>query len=100
MRILLGLVLLCLSVGFCSEAVAQNWGGGVDDDNLHYGFTFQYISSELKILKKADWLFLEHPQTVSLLNMLKLKITLILRQPKLTLNSKAVQTGRTRCLLA
>jgi len=34
---------------------AQNWGGGVDDDNLHYGFTFQYISSEFKILKKSNW---------------------------------------------
>jgi hypothetical protein len=36
-------------------ANAQNWGGGVDDDNLHFGFTFQYISSEFKFLKKSDW---------------------------------------------
>ena len=36
-------------------ARAQNWGGGVDDTDLHFGFTFQYISSEYKILKKADW---------------------------------------------
>lgn len=34
---------------------AQNWGGGVDDDNLHFGFTFQYLSSEFKILKKSSW---------------------------------------------
>src|SRR4051794_36418041 len=34
---------------------AQNWGGGVDDDNLHFGFTFQYLSSEFKFLKKSDW---------------------------------------------
>lgn len=34
---------------------AQNWGGGVDDDDLHFGFTFQYISSEFKFLKKSDW---------------------------------------------
>lgn len=34
---------------------AQNWGGGVDDTDLHFGFTFQYISSEYKVLKKADW---------------------------------------------
>jgi len=36
-------------------ASAQNWGGGVDDEPLHFGFTFQYISSEFKILKKANW---------------------------------------------
>lgn len=36
-------------------ANAQNWGGGVDDDNLHFGFTFQYVSSEFKFLKKRDW---------------------------------------------
>lgn len=34
---------------------AQNWGGGVDDNELHFGFTFQYVSSEFKILKKPDW---------------------------------------------
>lgn len=36
-------------------ATAQNWGGGVDDDNIHFGFTFQYLSSEFKFLKKFDW---------------------------------------------
>ncbi|TCD04050.1 PorT family protein [Pedobacter psychroterrae] len=39
----------------CSAGRAQNWGGGVDDDDLHYGFTFQYVLSEFKILKKATW---------------------------------------------
>lgn len=34
---------------------AQNWGGGVDDEDLHFGFSFQYISAEYKILKKANW---------------------------------------------
>ncbi|MNY10646.1 hypothetical protein D3C86_1436340 [compost metagenome] len=47
------LLLGCL-LAVCS-AKAQNWGGGVDDDNLHFGFTFQYIASEFKILKKPDW---------------------------------------------
>jgi hypothetical protein len=37
------------------SASAQNWGGGVDDDELHFGFTFQYITSEYKILKKKYW---------------------------------------------
>jgi len=38
-----------------SAVSAQNWGGGVDSETLHFGFTFQYISSEYKILKKQDW---------------------------------------------
>ncbi|WP_026898609.1 type IX secretion/gliding motility protein PorT/SprT [Daejeonella oryzae] len=33
----------------------NSWGGGVDDDPFHFGFTFQYISSEYKIVKKPDW---------------------------------------------
>ncbi|RZJ86874.1 MAG: PorT family protein [Chryseobacterium sp.] len=37
-------------------AKAQNWGGGVDESDIHFGFTFQYISSEYKILKKRDWM--------------------------------------------
>lgn len=53
------LIVLCLLI---SKVVsAQNWGGGVDDDNLHFGFTFQYVSSEFKILKKADWLAFNDP---------------------------------------
>ncbi|RZL32957.1 MAG: PorT family protein [Pedobacter sp.] len=36
-------------------AFAQNWGGGVDDEDLHFGFSFQYISAEYKILKKNNW---------------------------------------------
>jgi hypothetical protein len=34
---------------------AQNWGGGVDDDKLNWGFSFQYIVSEYKLTKKSDW---------------------------------------------
>ena len=33
----------------------QNWGGGVDDEPFHFGFTFQFVSSEYKVLKKAEW---------------------------------------------
>ncbi|PYF72532.1 type IX secretion/gliding motility protein PorT/SprT [Pedobacter nutrimenti] len=36
-------------------AKAQNWGGGVDDSNIHFGFTFQYLSSDFKVFKKPDW---------------------------------------------
>lgn len=33
----------------------ENWGGGVDDEVLHFGFTFQYVNSEFKVLRRADW---------------------------------------------
>jgi len=54
MKIRLGLITLCLSLSV-SSLWAQNWGGGVDDTDLHFGFTFQYVSSEFKILKKENW---------------------------------------------
>ncbi|MBB5636249.1 hypothetical protein HDE68_002137 [Pedobacter cryoconitis] len=38
-----------------AAARAQNWGGGVDDELVHFGFTFQYTSSSYKIKKKPDW---------------------------------------------
>ena len=47
-------LILCL-FAMIGSVKAQNWGGGVDDDDLHYGFTFQYVSSEFKILKKSNW---------------------------------------------
>jgi len=33
----------------------ENWGGGGDDKVLNFGFHFQYITSEYKILKKSSW---------------------------------------------
>jgi hypothetical protein len=36
-------------------AKAQNWAQGIDDDNFNWGYSFQYISAEYKIWKKADW---------------------------------------------
>lgn len=41
---------------FSTGATAQqSWGGGVDDETLHFGFTFQYISAEYKIRKAENW---------------------------------------------
>ncbi len=40
---------------FSTKLFAQNWGGGVDDEDLHFGFSFQYISAEYKIIKKPNW---------------------------------------------
>jgi len=56
-----GLILVFLLC--CSRAGAQNWGGGVDETDLHFGFTFQYLSSEYKVLKKKDWV---EPYTIDL----------------------------------
>jgi hypothetical protein len=53
MKKLIGLIGICFL--YSSSLLAQNWGGGVDDDAVHFGFTFQYLSSEYKILKKPDW---------------------------------------------
>lgn len=40
----------------CLTATAQQRaGGGVDDETIHFGFTFQYISAEYKIFKKSNW---------------------------------------------
>jgi hypothetical protein len=44
--------LLSMKGGFVS---AQNWGGGIDEEQFNWGFNFQYISSEYKIWKTADW---------------------------------------------
>ncbi|WP_316827196.1 outer membrane beta-barrel protein [Pedobacter miscanthi] len=38
-----------------TTAFAQNWGGGIDDEDWSFGFNFQYISAEYKILKKQNW---------------------------------------------
>ncbi len=39
-----------------SQTFAQgNFGGGVDDEDVHFGFTFQYVSSQYKIIKNSNW---------------------------------------------
>jgi hypothetical protein len=58
MKKTLGLVFF--SVFFSFASVAQvgeggNWGGGVDEEILHFGFTFQYLASEYKIYKQRNW---------------------------------------------
>jgi hypothetical protein len=46
-------LLLLFSVG---KGFAQgNYGGGVDEENLHFGFSFQYIGAEYKIIKTDNW---------------------------------------------
>ncbi len=40
---------------FFSNVKAQNWGGGIDQERLSFGYSFQYIASEYKILKNPNW---------------------------------------------
>jgi hypothetical protein len=48
--------LIFLSIFVFKSAFAQgNYGGGVDDQNLHFGFGFQYLTSEYKVIKFSDW---------------------------------------------
>lgn len=50
------LISTCITIFLGINSYAQeNWGGGVDAEVLHWGFTFQYVSSEFKILKAEDW---------------------------------------------
>ncbi|WP_256012002.1 outer membrane beta-barrel protein [Desertivirga xinjiangensis] len=54
-RILGAFILFLFSIHAAKAQSAPNMGGGVDDERLHFGFTFQYISAEYKILKKESW---------------------------------------------
>lgn len=53
MRIKVSLLVILLLAFTCVRA--QNWGGGVDDESIHFGFTFQYVNSLYKVQKKANW---------------------------------------------
>ena len=37
------------------SAKAQNWSNAVDDNDWSFGYVFQYISAEYKILKNPNW---------------------------------------------
>lgn len=37
------------------RAQVPAWGGGADQNDLSFGFTFSYVSSYFKIVKKPDW---------------------------------------------
>ncbi len=52
-------LLLFLLIGLGSrQALAQRvpaWGGGADQNDLSFGFLFQYVSQDYKIIKNPDW---------------------------------------------
>lgn len=33
----------------------MRWGGGIDYEKFHWGFSFHYVASSLKVFKDADW---------------------------------------------
>jgi hypothetical protein len=37
------------------NAKAQNWGGGIDQEDFNWGFGFQYVASEFKIIRNVNW---------------------------------------------
>jgi hypothetical protein len=47
------LIVFCGNSLFAQSAPA--WGGGADQNDISFGFTFQYVSSYFKINKKPDW---------------------------------------------
>jgi len=50
---------IILLVFCCNFALAQDhapsWGGGADQKDLSFGFTFAYVNNYFKIEKKTDW---------------------------------------------
>jgi Outer membrane protein beta-barrel domain len=48
-------VVFSLFIGKNAFAQAPAWGGGADQNDISYGFTFQNVNSYLKIDKKPDW---------------------------------------------
>lgn len=49
------LLMLLIVISLSKMGWAQNWGGGIDDEKINWGFSFQYISAELKLVKKPNW---------------------------------------------
>ncbi|MET3980905.1 hypothetical protein ABIB62_004042 [Mucilaginibacter sp. UYP25] len=40
----------------CSNLLrAQAWGGGADQNDLSFGFSFSYVSNSFKIIKQPNW---------------------------------------------
>ncbi|RFZ85671.1 PorT family protein [Mucilaginibacter terrenus] len=48
-------VLLCCSNISRAQQFAPAWGGGADQTDLSFGFSFSYVSSNFKIVKQPNW---------------------------------------------
>lgn len=53
--LLLTILLLPAKNLLAQNEVVKAWGGGADLKDLSFGFTFQYINTDFKIEKRADW---------------------------------------------
>ncbi|WPU95907.1 outer membrane beta-barrel protein [Mucilaginibacter sabulilitoris] len=52
--IIVFILILCSSKLFAQDRVPA-WGGGADLQDLSFGFSFAYVSSDFKIVKKPNW---------------------------------------------
>lgn len=48
-------ILLMILLFSSLAAHAQNWGGGVDDQDFNWGFGFHYVASEFKLIRTPAW---------------------------------------------
>ena len=48
-------LLLLSALAAVAQQRQQRWGGGVDDETIHFGFSFHYINADYKIKLKPDW---------------------------------------------
>lgn len=49
-------LLMVLIAFFSLPSFAQHrWGGGVDYDKIHFGFSFHYVASSFKVFKTDNW---------------------------------------------
>jgi hypothetical protein len=49
------LVAFCTCKSWAQHTIVPSWGGGADQNELSFGFTFQYIESDFKIVKDKNW---------------------------------------------
>ncbi|GGH03512.1 type IX secretion/gliding motility protein PorT/SprT [Mucilaginibacter phyllosphaerae] len=49
------LLLLIVLLGCSNFLFAQAWGGGADQTDLSFGFSFSYVQSSFKIIKQPNW---------------------------------------------
>jgi hypothetical protein len=49
------LFITIILIGCSNFLFAQAWGGGADNNDLSFGFSFSYVQSSFKIIKQPNW---------------------------------------------
>ena len=49
------LILMCYSLVLRAQQFSPAWGGGADETDLSFGFSFSYVGSDFKIVKQPNW---------------------------------------------